>query len=1061
MGEDDEEHGNAAEERTQILMLQSEQFRKQEQLDRLRGRIRALEEELTQREFELSDVQRRCDQERQVGTKRAPGEDRTRAANAEDDFLRSEVQRMLQERVPAMAPVEEEGEEEGTNYQAATGPKQEDPGKTGVHDTVLVSYVQMSEGRQEDYKVSYRIDSHTTVEQLHRDACAYWGCSRKDYSLWKLDQNNKPTRLFKTPKPGDVVQPKLLQDADVLNPAEQAHLHLCREPDEIRKARQRERERERKEGERKSQPETQGAEVRQSHDVLKTLKHGLGYATHEKQPEEFVDAFRPWPGIYHLLANRDRAARKQKWHHVYCSDILVYGFLILLSSICIAYRHNVNHYLLREGVMQTLVRGVKGETFETEADRRLLTPLEGLPPGMGTFTPLTPGMMWMHDTNGVKINATSTEQQVAQSTLPLAPDLINLKLTAIWIPPPTGCYELGITFAQSNPFDNPGTTFKTTKWTCQNVTATGFNNTYAFVNHTPCLFFAQQGGPMRYEAYNTGDLVLRLGEHAIRDGDQGTYTQSCVAYIPGTAADGTTYRWNQYFKTGSVSYLFLHGMGGGQLTNIVVTGTHPKKIGDFRDIKTWTQLHDYVVGPFAYQLLEATSSLGSYYRLASALRFRQQMAAPKACVRTKVPYNLQRTCAHVLTDSAASEERTQLPPLPGSALLPRESLTWKDNPVGAAGFYGDVQRYYEASGYMYDIPRENMTFRNAGITRQRADVALSNSWITTRTRLWSMEFLLSNKNLGGHVVVQLNLEVPPSGAINPRVELIPVRLAKSYSESVASALDIVRLVVVIIFLLGIRIWRETKAKVSAGLSGMAYFLSMEGVLDVGTIALYLAMQYMRIQNVPELPTDDGRVFRSYSHLARNLQQLDLFEAVHLLLLIIRFSSFGRLFSVVYRFFRTYSAALMLFAYYLTMFLPVFLSCTFFANATYAPYLFDFSTFLQSCATMLFAVKESHRVEELLKKSTWTIPFLTYFFLSTLAFFIHGFLAITVHAYWEVQLVDGSEPNEDGWSTDDWLRWMLWKPVYSWLAGKTSDKKDADGADTDSDSDTSSDEEVGH
>merc|ERR1740130_1378603 len=125
---------------------------------------------------------------------------------------------MLQDRIPILKEDNQETEEL-LAVQDHGGEQQEEAagGKDKVHDSVLVSYINYpSEGKAEDYKVSYRIDRSTTVQELHKDACSYWGCSPHDFVLCKTD-GQEITDLFEAG-----LHNAKLQESKVLNPEEEA-----------------------------------------------------------------------------------------------------------------------------------------------------------------------------------------------------------------------------------------------------------------------------------------------------------------------------------------------------------------------------------------------------------------------------------------------------------------------------------------------------------------------------------------------------------------------------------------------------------------------------------------------------------------------------------------------------------------------------------------------------------------------------------------------------------------------------------------------------------------------
>eukprot|EP00931_Biecheleriopsis_adriatica_P102492 TRINITY_DN77456_c0_g1_i1.p1 TRINITY_DN77456_c0_g1~~TRINITY_DN77456_c0_g1_i1.p1 ORF type:complete len:854 (-),score=209.75 TRINITY_DN77456_c0_g1_i1:93-2654(-) len=355
MAEVDE--ANLTEERNQIKQMQSDIARKEEQVERFKQRKKAFDDELLTRQSELETIREDFRKEQKRAQKLKSGANQ-RTADAENDFMSNEVRRLLQDRIPAMADQEDAADAADTGIFESKDPGAEATTHAAndqrLHDTVLVSYVNLSgDKREEDYKVSYRIDAATiTVEQLLKDACAYWGCSRHDYTLCKIVED-EPQELTKQ-------MDKFLND-EILDPQERSHLHLVRRSDmeafeAASRRSKKEKDSKKVEASGEGDPDDEGVK-------LKTLKHGLGNVAAESVTEPFVEALRGWPGVFHLLNNRDRTKDQVKWKRTSLTDFLNYACLILLSCLCVIYRFGfLDKYLLRQGVESTLVHGLPGET---------------------------------------------------------------------------------------------------------------------------------------------------------------------------------------------------------------------------------------------------------------------------------------------------------------------------------------------------------------------------------------------------------------------------------------------------------------------------------------------------------------------------------------------------------------------------------------------------------------------------------------------------------------------------------------------------------------------------
>eukprot|EP00928_Gymnodinium_smaydae_P088212 TRINITY_DN72328_c0_g1_i1.p1 TRINITY_DN72328_c0_g1~~TRINITY_DN72328_c0_g1_i1.p1 ORF type:complete len:870 (+),score=215.82 TRINITY_DN72328_c0_g1_i1:135-2744(+) len=358
-GGDDRQANLLEEDREAIRTLQSEQVRKLENLDRLKQKAKALQDELSARRGELAELDAELQSEARVAGKAKESAGRTKTEEVINAFMKLEVRKLLQERVPIMADTVLDSDDRA----AALQDRQEQAGEEAaagqdkVHDTVLVSYVNYQlDGKPEDYKVSIRIDRDTTVEQLHRDACAYWGCSTHDFVLCKLDSNAVVSL--------DTKMGERLQSDQVLNPAEEAHLHLVRR--EYMETFHLDSKRRSAEADRKAAGSQASKDADADADEamkFKTLRHGNGVAVSEQQEEAFVEALKPWPGVYSLLRNRRRKTDRLR-NKIKFRDLVIFAVLVLLSALCIAARNTTSFYHVLEGVRDALVVGRPAETSD-------------------------------------------------------------------------------------------------------------------------------------------------------------------------------------------------------------------------------------------------------------------------------------------------------------------------------------------------------------------------------------------------------------------------------------------------------------------------------------------------------------------------------------------------------------------------------------------------------------------------------------------------------------------------------------------------------------------------
>lgn len=330
------------EERNQIKQLQSDISRKKEQLERLRRRKEACEEEMSTRKKDLDAVEMEFRGE-QNKVRKNKNQATAKTQEAESTFMSSKVKETLQERIPTMAPPKEQADAGETGFNTEFKPASGDDSGKPIHDTVLVSYVNLASGDKKedlDYKVSYRIDGGITVAMLLKDACSYWGCSRHEYTLCRIKEE---------PESLDKYMDDKLQSEHILDAGEQSHLHLVRKVDIQAFQDQSLREK-------KAKKEVKKEETEDGGQSLQTLKHGLKNVTAELVEEPFVKALGAWPGVYRLLKNRHRKrGLLVKWHRASLADIIVFLLVIVLTQVSLELRRPVDVHHLRSGVEAALV----------------------------------------------------------------------------------------------------------------------------------------------------------------------------------------------------------------------------------------------------------------------------------------------------------------------------------------------------------------------------------------------------------------------------------------------------------------------------------------------------------------------------------------------------------------------------------------------------------------------------------------------------------------------------------------------------------------------------------
>lgn len=341
--------------REQIRSLQQEQARSLQEIALQQKQKEEVNKDLEAERDKLAVFMDKLDAERREERLRREKDSAEREEMERRARMRVEVDTFLRSRVPIMAMKKEEEEEQGAGEEATAekgaskgqGREEEEHQEDKrVHDTVLVSYFRAGKAG-EDYKVAYRIGPRTTLDELHRDACAYWGCSHNEYFLWRVGKEDKMDQC----KRGDVEF--LQQDNDVLPPTEMAHLYLVskRDEEEFKKAM-----------EKIIAKQKQEAELGEARAPGGAQAEGAAHAHIAKAlaVEPFVDAMKPWPGIHELLHRRHRG-KEHPYRYVRCLDFLCFAILLLLSAIGFQLQ-SIDLFDLRSGVLHTLGDGIPGES---------------------------------------------------------------------------------------------------------------------------------------------------------------------------------------------------------------------------------------------------------------------------------------------------------------------------------------------------------------------------------------------------------------------------------------------------------------------------------------------------------------------------------------------------------------------------------------------------------------------------------------------------------------------------------------------------------------------------
>jgi len=491
---------------------------------------------------------------------------------------------------------------------------------------------------------------------------------------------------------------------------------------------------------------------------------------------------------------------------------------------------------------------------------------------------------------------------------------------------------------------------------------------------------------------------------------------------------------------------------------------------NFHGIRQYEEIWSWIATTVQPQLFNNESALRQHYTPAGFMRIRHQRAKEKECARS-IAYDVKMPCYYVEV-SDSTQQMQELIYAPGQFInltIPEtgrmqspDPRIWRSAEASDIDLDGHMQSAYQSSGYMIDYSFNAENISTAGETLLSDLPHLADSWVTTNTRMIAVEFVLANFNLHGYVSISCLIEFSPSGAIYTSATFLPFSVGTTYSDDVADVLDIFRAIVVVLYILIIRMAHEFQRKVKEGHSGVSYFLSFLGMVDLSIVVVFLAMKLQRMTSANSNSPFNDITYTSYRKEGSLFHQLVLVEGIVFLVVMLRWASFMRILSPVFRFWNMFSRSIVMFGYFCTIYLPVVLGLIFMGNAIWNPYLEGFSTWTWSFISTLAAIRHRIPVEQLyVNDRVWTLPFITYFFLSMTAFFVNAFLAITAYAYFEVELLDGSkaEGATDDWGRDQWLDWMLWGPVYKMVTGndpgasqEIADDGNGDGEEDDEDDD---------
>jgi hypothetical protein len=379
---------------------------------------------------------------------------------------------------------------------------------------------------------------------------------------------------------------------------------------------------------------------------------------------------------------------------------------------------------------------------------------------------------------------------------------------------------------------------------------------------------------------------------------------------------------------------------------------------------------------------------------------------------------------------------------------------------------GHLQEY-NGGGYMIDYDLSPGSINNAKNSFLN-DILLmrSSGWISEQTRMIAVEITFANYHLHIYTAVTYLVEMAPSGAIITKNEVLPFLIMTDIWNNLAEGLDVFRAVIIVGYIMLVRVYYETKRKLYRGKKGTKYVFSFEGFVDQSICALFIGLQVERIymgvwfrnsqipyphdlsENHHYLYALDGHIFSRFFTV----------EACLLFMIVLKWCMLMRIVPGIQKYFAAVARATKKFVFYIVIFIPVFAGLVFIANTIWHPYLEVFSRWDTTCLYLIEAISKGLYVKELYPyEHTWTVIFLLYFLFAVVLCFVNGFLAITVHAYFEVELLnDNHEKNQ--WNKEKLLDWMLYGWVYRALTGEEPGSSFEDDSSEEDDGESDSDEE---
>lgn len=467
----------------------------------------------------------------------------------------------------------------------------------------------------------------------------------------------------------------------------------------------------------------------------------------------------------------------------------------------------------------------------------------------------------------------------------------------------------------------------------------------------------------------------------------------------------------------------------------------------FESIRTNADIWAWMKNTFSKQIFNENSTLREFYIPTGMLRIRQQKVKVRSKCDRELPYFVEQKC-HYTVMTEDTQQKEFLIFKEGEFINMSETssgrFTWPDPKVwtGRQDYDQEVSgkmSTYDGSGYMLDYNLASDQIENAGRSLMADLPKLELDWVTGETRMITIDLVVGNFNLHGLLALTFLLEISPTGAIVPTFTAYPFQVGRTDMDNVAEVFDYFRGFIIVFYVLVIRVYVETRRKAIQGKRSWTYLFSFSGFIDQSTVSVFILLKVVRwkYESTPSPFGMTGHML--YSKDGYIYSRLFVVEAYVFLLICVRFATFMRIFGPIHQFWKMFQRSLRMFTYFLAIFLPVIAGIVFLANSIWHSQFYELGTWSGSFLWTLHSIRHHLPVQEMFDKDkVATMCFVAYFFLSMTLFFINGFLAITVHAYFEVVIL---ESDQEVWPKERWLEWMLWRPIYKMVV-------DDDGGDED-------------